>query len=103
MLFRSPCTVAEVKGCLRVLTDKEATEYNEKRQQQCERITFRAHEKQMNVDVSNFTPDEVEKHDMRLIHSGLRVAALRSARSQFRKKVLAGSKNTPSLPGVGSE
>lgn len=98
-----PCTIAEVKGCLRVLTDKEATEYNERRQRQCERVTFRTHNKQMHVDVSGFTQEETAKHDSRLIHSGLRVAALRSARSQFRKRVLAGSKNTPSLPGVGGE
>lgn len=86
-----PCTVAIVKGCLRVLTDAEASAYNEKAQAQSVRRMVDAHKRQIVVNVGNLTQAELEKHDRRLIASGLRVAALREARAACRKKIHAGS------------
>lgn len=92
-----PCTVAIRKGCLRVLTDAEATEYNAGRDAQAVRCIMEAHNRQMAVDVSNLSAEQVEKHDRRLIASGLHVAALKEARTAIRKRFMATS-GSPQLP-----
>lgn len=91
-------TVAEVKGCLRVLTDEEADEYNAKQGDQGVRRIRKACRKLGGVDTSSFSQEQIQMHDRRVMVAGFRVAALHGVRTAVRRS-LAATTGSPSLPG----
>lgn len=79
-----PVTTKIEGNCLRILTDAEASEYNEQQAEQAVRKAYRSLRRQMNVDVRSLTPEQQTEHGRRLIQQGAVVNAIRETRRTMR-------------------
>lgn len=75
-------------GALRILTDAEASDHNARLFAQGLRMVFSRHERGLQVDVDQLTPDQRKRHDARLISQSRYVSAL----SQSRKEISTGTR-----------
>lgn len=73
-------TVAVVKGCLRVLTDEEAAEYNHQMVRSGIRRSVRSFRRLTHVDVANLSISQKCEHDRRVIVYGRMLQAANSER-----------------------
>lgn len=81
---------------LRVLTDAEASTYQEKRRQEDVRSILRGHRKLLHVDANVLTDEERAEHNRRVLVGGYFVQALAHARKQVRSLA---HKKQEALPG----
>lgn len=85
LLQRDYPVTTKIEGAsIRILTDVEASEYNEQQGEQAVRKAFRALRRQMNVDVRSLTAEQQAEHGRRLIHQGAIVNAIRETRRNMR-------------------
>jgi len=82
---RIPTIKSEDNG-LRILTDSEAVDYNDKSFRCAIRKMYRAHRRQMNVDVGNLTNEQKAAHAKSVTNQATLMVALESAAK--RKKTL---------------
>lgn len=79
-----PVTCKVEKDSIRILTDVEASEYNEIQGEHAVRKAYRALRRQMNVDARNLTEEQQKEHSRRLLHQGMTVSAIRETRRTLR-------------------
>lgn len=85
LLQRDYPVTTKIEGqSLRILTDAEASEYNEQQAEQAVRKAYRSLRRQMNVDVRQLTAEQQTDHGRRLIHQGAIVNAIRETRRNLR-------------------
>lgn len=72
--------VVQDRGCLRILTDAEALEYNQRFHDQGLRRARRAHIFQCHVDVAGLSHEQIEELNRSLCVMGATMAAIASAR-----------------------
>lgn len=78
-----PWTVCEVKGDVAILTDEEASKYNDRRFNQQVRGALVNHAQNLGVDVSNLSAAQLQRHDRNLSRNGAIVAAIANARREL--------------------
>lgn len=83
---------------LRVLTDKEASLYMERRFKETRRAAVTLHARAIRIDTSNIDPDRCRQHDRMLIEHAAEIAAAASAR---RKVMRLRPTEPPKLPPPG--
>lgn len=82
---RQVVTTAEERGDVRVLTDAEASEYQEDQFEAGIRRMQRANHKARGVDVSTLNHVEREEHDRRLVVQAAYLAGIRATRKVLRQ------------------
>jgi predicted small secreted protein len=93
-----PVTVKIEKQSLRILTDAEATEYNEARFNHQLRGAKRSFHRQMNVDVSQLTEDQKASHERRVLWQG----GIMTAIVNEKKRLMAEPHVSPSRKALAS-
>lgn len=78
-----PVCVAQVKNCLRILTDPEAADHTRRQFVSKARGMARAHVKGMLVDVSQLSEDEAKRHAANQKTQAFQLLALREARKKL--------------------
>lgn len=78
---RTPMTAKVTTDGLRILTDSEASEYNQRQFSLALGRTVRRHGKALQVDVVNLPPEEQRMHERRLINQSRVVQAIARARA----------------------
>jgi hypothetical protein len=89
-------TIKCENGGLRILTDPEAAEYNARQIEQSKRRIYRAHDRNMDVDEANLSPQERAVHYRRLELGSKYVQALKKVSRQV--GVEPHKRNSPGLP-----
>ncbi len=77
-------TIKITRNSLHVLTDAEASEYNETRQQHALRHFVKSHRRLLGVEIVNLSPEQAGEHDRRVAHSATYMTAIKSARKTNR-------------------
>lgn len=77
-------TIKVTRNSLHVLTDPEASEYNESRQQHALRHFVKSHRRLIGVEISNLSPEQAGEHDRRIAHSSNYMSAIKDARKSNR-------------------
>lgn len=93
-----PVTVRVDHGSLKILTDSEASAYNEDRQRASLRAFSRGHRRNVAVDVAELNDEDKAKHERRLLVGGTILTAIQSARSK-----LSLIKHKDERPKLGTE
>lgn len=92
-LLDRPVTVRISRGWLCVLTDNEASQYNDKMVKLSVRMMRKRHRKNMQVDCRNLTNDEMKDHERRVLTSGSYIAAIHGVGKKV--KAIANKRSTP--------
>jgi len=88
-------TVAQVKGNIKVLTDEEASDYNNRKRQAALGQLCNAHAKITSVDASCFDPELKKKHERRVFLSSKFLQAFQNVRKELHLQPY--KRNTPKL------
>lgn len=78
-------TICEKAGALVVLSDSDATVYNEARTDEAKRSILAATFRQMHVDTTSLTQAEADQHERRLLRNSYLVQGMQDAQKQCRK------------------
>lgn len=79
----TPVTIKITANSLHVLTDAEASIYNAKQQTFGIRRQFRAHKRNLGVDATQLTAEELREHQKRLIAGSRMMQAIKATRRQL--------------------
>jgi len=89
--------VCTQKGAIRVLTDSEALDYNQKLHDQGLRRAQRGHLYQSHVDVTGLSKEEVDELDRSLNIMGATIVAMATARRQARRMIASPREDRPAI------
>jgi len=90
-------TVAQVKGSIKILTDEEASEYNDKGRQSALVKLYKHHTKLSSVDTSEFDDKTKKNHERRIYLSSKFIQACNNVRKEI--KAAPYKRNTPLMIG----
>jgi hypothetical protein len=80
----TPVTVRTVNGSLEVLTDAQASVYNARQGRSGLRRHVRTHHRNLEVDTSKLTAEELKDHERRVLRSARLIQAINSVRQQLK-------------------
>lgn len=89
-------TVVFDHDALRILTDEEASDYNDRRFQKGIKVMFQAHRRNLGVDRGNLSEDKKKVHDRNLEVNGGTLSATLEKRQELR--FLPQKRKTPLIP-----
>lgn len=93
-------TVVERKHDLVILTDDEASKYNDERFAINIRGAARAHTRNLGVDRSKLSAGVIDEHDRRIVNNGRVLGAIRNERASI---AIGHRRTTPLPPGAKSK
>lgn len=77
-------TIKVTRNSLHILTDAEASEYNENRQQHALRHFVKSHRRLIGVEIGNLSSEQAGEHDRRIAHSANYMTAIKETRKTNR-------------------